>query len=452
LSGPFIFKAEGALEGSIYLADANGNPLTILAGEASNQDFSFLAETGRHYMARVKWGIGTVSLAAQTIPPPANDRRAGAQVLPADGPVMIYGNATGATVEESDRMTPNDGVRGRTVWYALDRPASAQPWFAWVLCSDGGGASIFREENGVLVNAETSNQQFNLTGSRVWIMAYVNYDAHFILMAGPAVSPGDDLSAPEPLTAGETRFLYTGASTANSPLPEPSLNWGTTQWLSWTAPQSGPVVFSTRGSSNIQMSAFIYTAALEPVTVTPGVADNHTILGEVLSFDAVEGTSYRFALHGYMHGVAVVRLQPGGWESPYDVWVQGYPAWKDDVSLTDPLADADGDGNTNIIEMACGGNVLQHDPRGFPLKITGDPSGDPAGLSMAFYEYKWALQGAAGSRPFSLILESSSSLTDWTEEIHSVWSNGPYSNYHKWTLSPPAANSPARFYRLRVSR
>ncbi|HWB06258.1 MAG TPA: hypothetical protein VG796_24760 [Verrucomicrobiales bacterium] len=454
LSGPFVFKADGEFDGSIYLADANGTPQTILAGEAWNQDLSFLAEAGRHYIARVKsraggTPVGTVSLEAQTIPPPANDRRAAAQVLPADGPVLVYGNATGATVEESDQMTPNDGVRGRTVWYALDRPTSAQPWFVWVLCSDGGGASIFREENGILVNAETTNQQFNLTGSRIWIMAYVNYDAHFILMAGPAVSPGDDLSAPEPLTAGETRFLYTGASTENSPLPD-NPSRGTTQWLSWTAPQSGPVVFSTRGSSmqGGHMTAFIYTAALEPVAVIPGVPNNLSFLGEVLSFDAVAGTSYRFALHGHIDGVAAVRLQPGGWESPYDLWMQGYPAWKDDGSLTDPLADADGDGNMNIIEMACGRNALQRDPRGFPLQITDEPPG----LSMGFSEYTWALEGAAGSRPFSLIFESSSSLTDWTAEPHIVQTVGPHFKNRMWTLPPSAANSPARFYRLRVSR
>jgi hypothetical protein len=453
LSGPFIFRVEGEFDGTVYLADAGGNPLTILAGEDWNQDLSFLAEAGRHYLARVKsraGGIpmGTVSLAAQTIPPPANDRRAGAQVLPAEGPVLFYGDATGATVEESDQMTPNDGARGRTLWYALDRPADAQPWFAWVLCSDGGDAFIFRDENGSVVNADTGNHKFNLTGSRVWIMVKVNYDAHFILVAGPAVSPGDDVSAPEPLVAGETRFLYTGASTENSPLPGSNLNWGTTQWLSWTAPQSGPVVFSTRGSNNPQMNAFIYTAALEPVAVVPGIPNNLEFLGEVQSFDAVAGASYRFALQGFMKGVAVVRLQPGGWESPYDLWLQGYPARKDDASLTDPLADADGDGNSNIIEMACGKNPLQRDPRGSLLQITGDP----AGFSMIFSEYTWALRGAAGSRPFSLIFESSSNLTTWTEETHEVEEVGPHFKNHSWSLPLSAVNSSARYYRLRVSR
>jgi hypothetical protein len=169
----------------------------------------------------------------------------------------------------------------------------------------------------------------------------------------------------------------------------------------------------------------------------------------VLSFDAVAGTSYRFALHGYLDGVAVVRLQPGGWESPYDLWVQGYPAWKDDASLTDPLADADGDGNINIIEMACGGNALQRDPRGYPLNITDAP----AGLSVGFSEYTWALQGAAGSRPFSLTFESSSSLTAWTEAPHSVETVGPHFKNHSWIFQPSEGNgSPARFYRLRVSR
>lgn len=456
LSGPFIFKADGEFDGSIFLAGADGTPHTLLAGEDWNQDFSFLAETGRHYMARVKsrtGGVpaGTVSLEAQTIPQPANDRRAGARMLPADGPVMIYGNATGATVEESDQLNLSDHIRGRTLWYALDRPASAQPWFVSVMCSDGGGASIFRQENGILVNAETANQQFNLTGSRIWIMAYVNYDPHFILMAGPAVSPGDDLSAPEPLTAGETRFLYTGASTANSPLPGPPPRLGeTTQWLSWTAPQSGPVVFSTRGSvTRGHMSAFIYTAALEPVNVIPGVPSNLAFLGEVLSFDAVAGTSYRFALSGRMDGVAVVRLQPGGWESPYDLWVQGYPAWKDDASLTDPLADADADGNMNLIEMACGSNALQRNLRGFPLLITRDP----AGLSLGFSENTWALQGAAGSRPFSLVFESSTSLAGWTEVAHSVQEVSPHAKNHWWSMPLSEGNGiPSRFYRLRVSR
>jgi hypothetical protein len=365
--------------------------------------------------------------------------------------VLLYRNATGATVEESDQMTPNDGTRGRTLWYALDRPASAQPWFVQVLCSDGGGASIFREENGTLVNAETKDQQFNLTGSRIWIMAYVNYDAHFILAAGPAVSPGDDVNTPEPLTAGETRFIYTGASTANAPLPDPDLQWGTTQWLSWKATQSGPVVFSTRGTSwSGQMNAFIYNTAMEQVAGIPGVPNNLTLLGEVLSFDAVAGTSYLFALHGYMKGVAVVRLQPGGWESPYDLWVQGYPAWKDDASLTNPLADADGDGDINLIEMACGSNALQRDARaGFPLQITGDP----AGLSVQFSEHTWALNGAAGSRPFSLIFEISSTQTDWTPEPHVVETVGPHFKNHSWTLPPSTVDSPpARFYRLRVSR
>lgn len=460
LSGPHVLKLKDPLQAIIYKTDAAGNPVTDIAGRwGSMPNVSFLAVPGEHYLAKVTMSYtsgnsrGFVTLVAQTSPPPANDRRATAQLLPAEEPVLIRGDATNATAEESD--SPSAG--GRTVWYVLDRPASSQPWFVWA----GNGTdyvpvSLFREVNGTLgrLNLGMSNQ-FTLTGSRIYIMAEVHIDPHFVLMTGPVVTPGDDLSDPIPLTAGESRTVFTGAATANSPLPDaaaPDPNVKTV-WFSWTAQESGLVLFSTSGSMDTgDMRAAIYTASMERVPATQQVPDSaYTHHGEILAFQAVAGTSYRIALFGTMIRTSTVVLQPGGWDSPYDVWLLSKPAWKDLPLFTNPLADADGDGYPNLLAMACVRPLLLPEIEGYPVLRM---MKNPLGIRAFFNENTWGLRGAEGSRPFTLTWESSTDGEVWTAAPTTVL---PYSteatrqHYWQWHAAP-GENPGSRMFRLRVTR
>lgn len=146
----------------------------------------------------------------------------------------------------------------------------------------------------------------------------------------------------------------------------------------------------------------------------------------------------------------MVRLQPGGWESPWDVFLQAWPAWKDDASLTDPLADADGDGMANLLEMATGTDVLLRDETK-PLDVPKTAAG--ASLRAAFTEQVWALRGPPGARPFSLVLEGTGDFQTWTGVDHTVEPDGADYKKHSWEPAPAGgANPAAQFFRLRVSR
>jgi hypothetical protein len=441
----------------IYRTDAAGNVLNPVSGARYAGGQSFLAETGRRYLARVAATYlqleprrSIVSLRSGP-PPPANDRRDGAILLPTDGPVLIYGDATGATTEESDRELPTKTPLGPTVWYALDRPATAQPWFARAWDHGEADVSIFREEDGTLVSAELAGfpaGRFMLTGSRTWIMISGEDDARFMLMAGPAVTSGDEIDDAVPLTPGPAQFLYAGAATANSPGPDFTED-EPTMWLSWTAEQSGLVLFSTRGSSSLQLKSSIFTAALDSVAASSWPPAGYERYGHIKSFRAVAGTGYRIRLHGFLHGPVVVRLKPGGWESPYDVWTQSYPAWQNVPSFADPEGDVDADGIANLMEMACLNTrgPLTPDEPGFP----GLPETGPlAELKVQWEEQTHALFGPEGCVPFKLTGEASTDLASW-EPVHEESAPGPPFRLREW-LVYPWADFPAKYFRLRVHR
>ncbi len=451
LSGRYVFTAGGGYGTGVYVADAAGLPGAVLAAGDPGVPASFRAEPGRRYLLRVvsPWYLRpvsvTVSLTAHPLPAPPHEVREQAVVLPAEGPVFLRGDATGAAAGE-------DGTflwRGAGLWYALDRPAGGTPWYVHALGSDQNGVEtgVFREEKGTLVRMQDSSY-FTFPGGRVWIKVEAARDPRFLLMAGPVLTAGDAVEDAVPLTSGETRLLYGGTATRDA-VPAPGLDARlNTQWFSWTAAKTGPVVFTSQGSSGSRPDAWIFTAALEPVETTvwtPGVRTT-------VSFHAAAGQSYRIVLAGFNPPVIVcARIQPDGWESPYDLWLLNFPARENDPALTDPLADPDGDGVANLIEMGLGTNPFYVELSGFPH---GTDFGDYGRPLLIFSELLWVLRGAEGSRPFTMELEGSADLKVWTPVPHTVLqSDGMLRNHQdNWPPRTGDGDVPREYYRLRMSR
>jgi hypothetical protein len=451
LSGVFDLKASDVQAVTVYRAQGSGPPGTYLFGNSRASELTFVAEAGHHYFVRVSSPNGvlankcTVSLSSRTLPPPENDLRSAAVVLPSAGLQVVFGDATGASAEESDWPGGSaDADRSiSSVWYALDLPAGEQLWFVWAW--DGGKAEIFHDQNGGLRPAGDSWNRFTPDGGRLWIK--IAAKSRFVIMAGPAVTPGDDLSEPMTLIPGETHFVYAGAATANSPAP--GLAGPETMWFSWTAEESGTVVLSTQGSPSAQWKPAVFTAALEPVPTmdwTPIFQGDSSV---ILSFEAAAGSSYRIVLDGNLRQPAVVRLKPGGWESPYELYVQNHPAWQDVTSLQDPLADADGDGVCNLMEMAVGGHLVSwQNYSGWPFIIKSDPPGLELGLQVRTP----VLRGAPGSTPFKFVVEGSRDLSSWVEMTYDVIPGEWYDQHHFVWPSGAVDDPPVQYFRCRVSR
>jgi hypothetical protein len=442
---------------TIYRADAAGHLLSVVAGGPLSDDTAFFAEPGSRYLARVTWRELTESppvwsvLLEQGATPPVNDRRAGAFVLNTDTiPIVLRGNAAGSTAETSDWIASDGVPYGRSVWYALDAPASPQPWFVSAWNHAALSVRAFREENGTLVSAHVNASpgdpsRFTLHGERIWIMVPANADSRFMLMTGPAVSPGVDFADPLPLTPGARQFHYPGAATQFS------------VWHTWTATESGLVHFSTRGSATPQRTRIFTGSELAALTEVPAVTYNAVYIEDgqrVESFQAEAGITYRFqtSANGWSpFNPFATWLQPGGWDSPYDVWRQNWPAWEDVPSLADPLADTDGDGLANVMEMALLGirGMVLPDPPTFPWLYFPE-EGTPR-LEVFWGERSWALRGPAGCTPFHFIGEVSTDFTSWTA-VHEPSPPTAVEDYNHHLMLPRPGEAPARFFRLRVHR
>ncbi len=455
LSGRYRVMADRRLQTMVFLADAAGVPVAPLAGGFemdpffSQVDPVFLAEPGRRYLARVRargssWYFmlpAPVTLVPAEVPAPVNDRREGAVVLPADGPVAVHGDGTGASAEVAEINDPADPydrawAARPAVWYALDRPAGGQPWYAQAL---GGGTvtAVLREGTGGMESL--SALSFPLNGARVWIKVDVSPDSRFLLLAGPAAMEGDTPESALALTSGGTRLLYSGRGLTR------------TQWLSWTAAETGPAVLSIRGSRDYTPAIAVRTAGGESVDTRTWKSSYYN--PREFSFPAVKDTPYLISFTGSLTGVLRVCLRPGGWESPYELWLRNFPEREEDPVLTDPLADPDGDGVVNLMEMALNSDPLYADPPEFnehPAFVNGGPQG-----GLTFDEHTWQLRGAEGSRPFALTLEGSANLRDWSPLSHTVEDrfDGDY-KVHTWPW-PPAPGGEGdgiRYYRVRVTR
>ncbi len=449
LSGRYLFKMDRSFETTVYLADTSGNLLDVVTETGYAGYPQFLAEPGNRYLVRVQCPsfpgsyVFRASLEPLTVPAPANDRRENAELLPSAGPVVITGNPAGATAEISDPRTYRYSDPAVTLWYALDLPAGGPPWY--VEAPGARDVALFRDMNGSV--ASLKGRIMTPDGGRVLIMVDAEASRRFQLMAGPAQAEGDTVDAAVPLTAGVTRVLYSGTITPDSPVPG-STSTAPTQWLSWKATQSGPVVFTLAGSTSEFLNTRVFTAGMVPVETTMWIGresvSNQDITGETLSFQATAGETYLVGLTGQATGITRARIQPGGWESPYDLWLECFPAEADRPGLKDPLGDADGDGVANLIEMAIGTDPFLPQYGQFPFEAI------YPGDVVEFQEKPWALRGAEGSRPFTLVLESTSNLVDWTPAPHLVYDNISTGIYHLWYPPTPAEEgAPARYHRLR---
>jgi len=474
LNGPFNLDAGGGTV-TIYNTNADSQPVTRVAGGPLSPDARFRAETGQHYLARVMWVNVTdaqpppwnVRLETADDTPPVNDSRENALVLDtAQLPLVTRGDAANAMAEESDWLA-DEAPTGRTVWYVLDPTGSVdQPWFVFAWNTTTLPVQAFREENGALVSARHNGWpgdpfgQFLPAGQRVWIRVSGIADPRFMLMAGPSVSPGDNFADALTLTPGEVRYLSPGMATTEPDEPNQS-PYNLSVWLKWTATSAGRVHFSTMGSASARRTHIYSGPSLTDLAAVPATTylahDVTELPGRVESFEAQAGITYHFQTNSF--GVSswapfAVRLQPGGWDSPWEVWRQNWPAWDGVASLDEPLADTDGDGISNLMEMALYGPRSPCVPDSADWQqpqLWYDPINSP-GAQVTWFERTYALRGPAGCTPLFLTGEASPDGIHWAPVHEPALPSTIPLQYRTYQLRSLPNPLPANFFRLRVHR
>jgi hypothetical protein len=131
------------------------------------------------------------------------------------------------------------------------------------------------------------------------------------LLSAATAAPANDRFADQPILGGSTNVISISSVGATADPGEPAHSGNPASasvWWTWVAPDNGPVVIDTLGSSFDTVLA-VYTgdevAALAPVAANddaPGLPTS------ALGFPAVQGTRYRIAVDGYLGGTGDVRL------------------------------------------------------------------------------------------------------------------------------------------------
>jgi hypothetical protein len=130
-----------------------------------------------------------------------------------------------------------------------------------------------------------------------WNGATGDVQLHLTGLPTPA---NDDFADATPLTG--TSAAATGTNVgATTETDEPTHQTGAAHsvWWTWTAPASGPVIAHTSGS-NFDTVLAVYTGDTLP-SLSPVASNDDAGLGyaSLVDFDAVAGTTYRFAVAGY---------------------------------------------------------------------------------------------------------------------------------------------------------
>lgn len=404
---------------------------------AAGASLAFKPEAGENYVVRLQIvafqaGNGRdyfhdLVLKQSPDPAPINDEREGAITVNAAMVQPIKIDLRGATASAREGVsfagTPPALVykpRTRTVWYALDLPASATPHqvSAWTHRSKETVSLFKLNGDGTLTSLPVPSvgddycPRYRPDGSRIYAMIDGPED-RILLLVAPVSAAGDHFSDALPIEAGESLLVSPGAATVEPGEDLPGETYGTV-WLRWTAPQTGKFHLSARGSGDIPWVSVFTGETLAGRTLLEGQSFGAGWMNDdaILTFDALKDVAYHFQVKGEKSRWAPVllTLSRGDGASPYFYWRQLYPEW-DDI-LDDPNADPDGDGLSNLMEMAVGRHPGLWNAPPYIIEPLSPPS--PAGYKLwpNIYDYGY-LTGPTGCQPFMLTMERSRDLQTW---------------------------------------
>lgn len=250
---------------------------------------------------------------------PGNDNFAGFGISGADG--TVSGSNTDSTGQPGEPSIGGSGA-DTSVWYSWTAPASGPTSFNTRGSAFDTTLGVF---TGNAVNALTpvasnddsngtrqSKATFNAVAGTTYRIAVDGFSAAFgaFTLQWAQNSPGNDnFASPTTINnaTGKTS-QSTARSTGEPGEPEHAGVPDRSVWFSWTAPESGPAVFSTR-ESNFDTTLAAYTGST--ITGLTRLASNDDTNGRQsrIAFTATAGTTYRIAVDGFGGATGDLGLQ-----------------------------------------------------------------------------------------------------------------------------------------------
>jgi len=267
----------------------------------------------------------TLTIAA---PAPANDKFANAAALTGMS-VTVTGTNVGATKEPGEpAIVGNAG--GKSVWYTWTAPASGKVSlnthgsnFDTLLGVYTGDAvsslKLVASNDDDLANRTlTSALTFNAVAGQTYRFVVDGYNAAsgkitLNLSESVVVAPANDSFSNAVVLSGGT-LAWTGTNVgATLETGEPNhagVPGGASVWCAWTATATRTVSLNTRGS-NFDTVLAVYTGtSVSSLTTVAGNDDDPAgrTLTSALSFNAVAGQTYYFAIDGYRGATGNITL------------------------------------------------------------------------------------------------------------------------------------------------
>jgi len=270
---------------------------------------------------------------------PSNDDLADAQLIsgPSNSINSIIGANAGATREpgEPDHLPADSSLGEHSVWYDwtalrtgrvnVDTCSAFDTTFDTVLAVYTGGSfpsltQVASNDDGACPNNTQSKLAFDATAGTNYRIAVSGFSAsngegRFMLHVGDATPPNDNFADALSISGApaSTDGINVGATTEQGEpdhLPDSSSIGERSVWYNWTAPRTGRVNMDTctsdfdtalaayTGSSIGSLSQLASNDTRDPDSLQR-VCDGPNIDGSRVSFDVVEGTTYRIAVSGF---------------------------------------------------------------------------------------------------------------------------------------------------------
>lgn len=223
-------------------------------------------------------------------------------------------------------------------------------------------------------------------------------------------------------------------------------------WYQWQAPATGVVTIAASSREPERLNppfAAVYTGTkVTSLTWAPG---SPVTPQPAFSFQATAGKVYKIAvLHagGYIKhakmgaGNFTLHLTMGNFGTPYQVWLLSWPELLGEAA--DRMGDPDGDGWTNLEELAFEGNPLIPDDTNPPLARNYDSQ--PPGIRLAWLKFVF-LTGSGYGSPIEISPEVSSDGIVWDAPLAGEYTAD--STYGRVEL--PFNRGPRTLVRLRVT-
>jgi len=251
-----------------------------------------------------------------TAPAPVNDNFSAGTVLTGTAAHVVATNV-GATRETGEPVVYGTGG-GKSVWYTWTAPASGRVTIDTAGSSFDTTLGVYTGSTVSTTTAVATNDDISVynANSVVSFMATAGVTYHIavdgyaaasgsiVLNLAETVAPANDAFSAAHSLAGRG-VTWTGTNVgATRQSGEPYIannGGGASVWVAWTAPTSGAVSLNTYGS-NFDTMLGVYTgSSVSALTLVASNDDDPAgwTLTSALTFNAVAGQTYYFAIDGY---------------------------------------------------------------------------------------------------------------------------------------------------------